>query len=221
MKKIFFISGLGADKRAFNRIEEFNGYEKIFIDWEPNQKSESLQVYSQRLFSGTNISDEDILIGLSFGGLIAQEIAYLLSIKKVLLISSFRDANDLKPLLKKLLNLRFHYLIPNFRISFFSVIIRNWFNVNSSEGKNILNQMVDSTNPILMKWSMEKIRESTFIENKSTTIYNIIGNKDKMLRLWENKNTSIIDGGGHFMVYENANEVNRILKKIIERSLQP
>lgn len=220
MSKIYFISGLGADRRAFDRIEEFNGYQKVFIDWKSNHKKESIKSYSKRLFENFTIAPDDNIISLSFGGLIAQEIALSHKISKIILISSFRDARDLKAILRYALTLRLHYLIPNFRISLMSTVIRNWFNVSSSSGTEILNQMVNSTNIRLMKWSMEKIRASHFELNRSIIMYNIIGDKDRILRLWKNENTSIVTSGGHFMVYENANEVNKILKQLIIPSSQ-
>ena len=31
MPKLFFISGLGADSRAFEKIQKFEGYENVFF----------------------------------------------------------------------------------------------------------------------------------------------------------------------------------------------
>ena len=45
MKKLYLISGLGADKRAFEKIQEINGYQYVFIDWIPNLPNESFKSY--------------------------------------------------------------------------------------------------------------------------------------------------------------------------------
>lgn len=214
MKKIFFISGLGADRRAFDLIEEFPEYQKVFIDWIPNTKNENLTSYSKRIVNGISFSEQDTIIGLSFGGLIAQQIAKMHPIDKIILVSSFRDKKDLKPILQTLLNLRLYYLIPNFRISFLSKLIRSWFNVRSKSGQHLLDQMVNQMSPKFMKWAMEKIRESAY-KNSHIETHNIIGNKDKILKYWVNNQTYKIPEAGHFMVYENAKEVNKALKEII------
>lgn len=216
MNKLFFISGLGADKRAFNRIEEFKDYQKVFIDWKPNHKNESIRAYSNRIFEDETVQPNDIIIGLSFGGLIAIEIAKSFNTKNIILISSFRDNNDLKPFLKLLLKTRLHFFMPKFRTPILSAFLKNWFNVASANGVNLLNEMANNTDPILMKWSMKQIRLAKFEEQEFVTIHNIIGDEDKLLSPWKNNNTYPIPNAGHFMVYENAPEINKILRKIIE-----
>ena len=36
-----------------------------------------------------------------------------------------------------------------------------------------------------------------------------------MIDSWENNNTFVIRGGGHFMVYERAEEINEIINTIL------
>ena len=81
MKNQFFISGLGADKKAFSKLGDF-GTNKIFIEWLRNHDNESLHSYCQRLIDQYNIQQGDLLVGLSFGGLIAQQISEIVGIDK-------------------------------------------------------------------------------------------------------------------------------------------
>ena len=98
MSMTHLISGLGADRTAFSNLGEFTKSELNYIDWISNFNDESLQSYVKRLIDINTVKTEDTLIGLSFGGLVAQEMARQLNIKTVILISSFRDKNDLKPI---------------------------------------------------------------------------------------------------------------------------
>jgi hypothetical protein len=41
MKKVYFISGLGADSRVFSFLD-LSYFEPVFLDWLPPQKKESL-----------------------------------------------------------------------------------------------------------------------------------------------------------------------------------
>jgi hypothetical protein len=73
MKKIYFISGLGADKRIFSFLD-LSFCEPVFVDRITPLKNESLQGYALRL--GKNIPGKDpVIIGISFGGMLATEIA--------------------------------------------------------------------------------------------------------------------------------------------------
>ena len=48
-----------------------------------------------------------------------------------------------------------------------------------------------------------------------TRLVNILGSYDRMIDSWENNNTFVIRGGGHFMVYERAEEINEIINTIL------
>jgi len=70
---VYFISGLGADERVFQFLD-LSEIEHRFIKWNVPQKNESLPSYCKRLTEQINVQQEVILIGISFGGMIAQEI---------------------------------------------------------------------------------------------------------------------------------------------------
>ena len=221
MKKLYFISGLGADSRAFSLINSIEGYESIFLEWIPNRKNESLKNYSTRLIENHTITEKDVIVGLSFGGLVAQEIANISPVKTIVFISSFRDKRDLKPYLQFLLTLRLYYILPNFKFSWFDKFAVQFFSIKSKEGKEGLLDMMQKTEPKLIKWSMMQIRKFVFNKNHSWNLHNIIGNKDKLLKCWHyKKNNYLINKGGHLMVYENAKAVNDILQEIITKNLQ-
>ena len=98
MTPIYFISGIGADERAF-RLISLPGYEIRNVSWLEPLKNENLKSYSIRLSS--QITTEDpIIIGLSFGGIIAQEIALHIKTKKVIIISSLKNRKELPSLYK-------------------------------------------------------------------------------------------------------------------------
>lgn len=217
MPKLFFISGLGADSRAFEKIQKFEGYENVFLDWIPNLPEETFSNYITRLLANHKADENDVLIGLSFGGLAAIEIAKQTSIKKVILLSSFKDKNGLKPHLQFLLNLRLYHIIPNFKLKFFDKQAVKGFGNVSAEAKEGLMEMMRDTNPKLVKWSLQQIRKSNYSKNNNIKLFNVLGLNDELVQKWELPSSNFyINNGGHLMVYENAKEVNSILKKILQ-----
>lgn len=69
MENLYIFSGLGADKRVFNYLD-FSKYNTTFIDWINPFENESIEDYAKRLTSQIT-SEKPILIGLSFGGIMA------------------------------------------------------------------------------------------------------------------------------------------------------
>lgn len=220
MNKLYFISGLGADSRAFTKIQEFEGYENIFLDWIPNFPNETFSNYIARLIKGHEINANDIILGLSFGGLAAIEIAKQTPVQTVILLSSFRDKNGLKPHLKFLLSLRLYNLIPNFKFDFFDKQAAKGFGNISAEAKEGLLEMMRDTDPKLIKWSLKQIRKNKFKTIPNTEIFNILGTKDELVQNWKLPNNNFyIKNGGHLMVYENATEISEILRTILLKTL--
>jgi pimeloyl-ACP methyl ester carboxylesterase len=99
MSKIYLIASLGADTRVYNNID-LRDYEVIPVDWiEPDEK-DTLASYAKRLVYQYNIAAHSVLIGNSMGGgMIAIEIAKLIPIKKVILISSIKTTVKLHGIL--------------------------------------------------------------------------------------------------------------------------
>ena len=84
--KVYGISGLGADKRVFEKLTL--DLELIPIDWITPYKNERIEDYAKRLSKKIDKKEEFIIIGVSFGGLIATEISKILKSKLTILISS-------------------------------------------------------------------------------------------------------------------------------------
>lgn len=217
MNKIFFIPGLGANEKVFDNIGDLN-CDQIKIKWLDNLEDESINEYSRRLIEAYDIGENDIVAGLSFGGILAQEIARILYHKEVILISSFRDIKDLKPLYRFGLKTGLYKLTPGFRIPIVDEIIAYNLNSENQESKPILKEMLEHTDYNLLKWSLEKIAQLPSASNDSFITHNIIGNNDKILQTWSNEYTTIIEGGSHFMVYEKADEVTSTILKILSNS---
>ena len=87
--KLFIFSKTVLKAIFFENIRISSGNE-VMVKWLKNNKDESLESYAKRIISKYNITNQDLVVGLSFGGLIAQQIAELIGSKQVILISSFR-----------------------------------------------------------------------------------------------------------------------------------
>jgi len=110
MKPVYLLSGLGADKRVFDYLK-LDDVELIHIEWVPPEMSESIEAYVKRICKQI-LTDKPILIGVSFGGIIATEIAKLIDCKKIILISSAATKDDIPLLYRVAGQLRIHKLIP-------------------------------------------------------------------------------------------------------------
>src|ERR1700679_2089021 len=110
-KTIYLIPGVGANDKVFQNLD-LGDYEIVHIKWPKHRKNETLQAYVKKLLPQIKKDSEPILIGLSFGGIVAIELAKLIDPYKTILISSIKTYHE-RPLKLLFLNsLKFHRLLP-------------------------------------------------------------------------------------------------------------
>src|SRR6187397_1773421 len=97
---VYFMPGLAASSLIFERISlPEDTFEMFFLEWEIPNKNESLLGYTERMAKKIK-HDNPILIGVSFGGILVQEMAKFVKARKVIVISSIRSNRQLPPLFK-------------------------------------------------------------------------------------------------------------------------
>ncbi len=207
-KEIYIFSGLGVDERIFQRLD-FSDFKVTFIEWIVPQGNETIEQYATRLIEQISTL-KPILIGLSFGGIMAIEVAKQIDIEKVIVISAVKTRKELPPYYRLAGNLKIHKLVPT-RLFKRSNFFTYWlFDAKSQFDKKLLKQILYDTNPIFIKWAIDKVvcwRNQTIVEN----IFHIHGVRDWILPLRYVTCDKIIKSGGHLMTLNRAEEMNDVL----------
>jgi len=154
-KNIYILSGLGADERVFKRLN-FTGYSVRFIQWEIPNKNDSIENYASKICKQIT-TPKPILIGLSFGGIMAIEIAKQIETEKVILLASVKTKNEIPFYYRWAGNMRLHKLIPA-RFLVHSNPITNWlFGTASAVEKKLFRQMLLDTHPQFLLWATDRV----------------------------------------------------------------
>jgi pimeloyl-ACP methyl ester carboxylesterase len=216
--KVYFISGLGADRTIFKNLELPFGTEAVHLDWIRPLDNESLRSYATRLSNGIDPAQPFILIGLSFGGMLAVEISKLMEPSLLILISSVTCSNQLPRYYHWAGSCGLHKVIP---IQFFrqASLMKRLFTTETSEDKKFLREMIRKLDPAFIKWALNAIvcwRNNVVPKN----YIHIHGSGDLILPLHCVKPSHVIKGGGHLMIVNRAIEINRILNQEIPVSVK-
>lgn len=207
--KVYFISGLAADKRVFKYIALPEGYEIVHLDWIDPQPGESLHGYSLRLAQKIDRSQPFILLGLSMGGMIASEIATEYNPVQTILISSIVSANQLPVYFKWAGRIRLHRLVP-IRLVKSAAIMKRLFTAETPDDKETLKAIIRDSNPRFIRWAIDAILKWE-MQKPPEHIIHIHGTRDEVLPIRFVKPTHRIERGGHLMVMNHYEEINRIL----------
>ena len=91
-KQIYFMPGLGANSKIFEHISlPKDRFDIHLLEWKiPVSKDESIQDYAQRMAEEIK-HQNPVLLGVSFGGVLVQEIAKIIAVEKVILVSSIKS----------------------------------------------------------------------------------------------------------------------------------
>ncbi|QCR23356.1 alpha/beta hydrolase [Pontibacter sp. SGAir0037] len=216
---IYFVSGLGADWRAFQflRLPPDQPYQHV--PWiAPDSINEPLQEYARRL--AVQITDPNpILIGLSFGGVTAIELAKILHPKKVILISSLSTSRALPWYYRLMGLLRMHRYTPMSLLRSLHPIAPLLFGARSDYEKKLLKEYILTTNETYLRWALGQL-----LNWKQATVWpglvHIHGTADRILPLRDRPDIIKIKGGEHLMITHRFDEINVILNRILEEIQQ-
>ncbi|WP_449437355.1 alpha/beta hydrolase [Pedobacter steynii] len=213
-EKIYFISGLGADRRAFRKLAFPSQFELVYLDWIPALKNESLEDYAIRLASKIDTSSPFYLIGLSFGGMLATEISKKLKPLHTFIISSLPVFTNLPWYYKMAGSLGLQKAIPISLLKSGNNLGLKFLGAKTPEEMKLLKQLVIDSDPYFMKWALNCILNWRNKE-KPINLTHLHGTADHILPIRYNKPDIQIEGGGHFMVYANADVISKLILKQI------
>jgi len=215
MHTLYFIPGLGADERLFSKLQ-LKKYEKRYIKWISPLKNESLHGYAKRLSEQIDSKNNFSLIGVSFGGMIAVEMAKFLHEENLILISSAKTYREIPWNLKFFKHFPVYQTFSDATIRLLSEINKNRFGIFNEEEKKLFGEMLLSCPAGYLKGAMRMILHWENEEFPSD-ILQIHGDKDYLFPIDKIQNPVTIKGGTHFMPFHKAVEVEKIIAERLEK----
>ena len=204
--KIYAISGLGADKRVFQYLKL--AHELIPIDWiEPN-KNEDITQYSKRLSLVINTKEDFVILGVSFGGLVAVEMSKVLNPKMTILISSV----EINSQLPKIFGWLGKGILKHLPEQFFDIPRKFAGTLFGTTKTKLLNQILDDTDLSFVKWAVNELVNWKNKERLENAL-KISGTKDRLLPASGGENEVLIEGGAHFMIVDKADEISDLINE--------
>ena len=212
-KKIYILSGLGADERVFQLLD-LSAFDVVFIQWIRPLPKESIEDYAKRLL--VQITTENpIIIGLSFGGMMTVEISKLIPTQKIILISSAKGKAEIPFYFKILGQLRIDTLVPTVLLKQSNFIVNWFFGLETKLEKDLLLQILKDMDAVFLKWAIHQVLhwQNDFVPQNLTHIH---GAADRLLPLRFVQADYILPNAGHFMVLKQHKEISELLRRVID-----
>ncbi|MBL7718692.1 MAG: alpha/beta hydrolase [Flavipsychrobacter sp.] len=210
MKNIYCISGLGADERIFRNLS-IPGARLVHVPWAPYDKHDEVPCYAQKM--SERIKEKDpVLLGVSFGGMLAVEIAKQRHIDRAFIISSAKTRNELAApgtggLLAALIKSR---LVPPAFFTMPNTILLRRFGAGNADERELLTEILEDTDPRFVKWALQALLKWQS-ESYTEKIVHIHGTGDKIIQSANVQPHIWVEGGSHLMIYNRAAEISKLV----------
>ena len=205
--KIYALSGLGADERAFQKLAVDGEF--IPIKWLEPEKNESLQSFALRMGDQVDTSEPFVLLGLSFGGMLASELTQKLKPELTILLSSASTKSELPAYFSIVRFLRLTQLLPSRLFKPPTWLMNRYFRLRRNKSWALIKEIMNDSNPKFLKWAIGAIMKWDN-EVVPQNVLRIHGANDPVLT---NRKLpgSITVGKGHLIVFDEAEKVSEII----------
>ncbi len=216
---VYFVPGLAADESIFEFIKlPKDRFVTQTIPWKIPFEKESITSYAKRMCA--EIKHENcILIGVSFGGVMIQEMSKYLNVSKLVIISSVKNRDELPARMKIARKTKAYKLVPT---GLFSKV-ENWekfaFGEFARKRAALYQKYLSVNDKKYLDWAIEQM-VCWDQEVAPKGLVHIHGDKDVVFPIANIKDCITVDNGTHAMIIYRARWFNKYLPEIIEDNLQ-
>lgn len=211
MKTVYCLSGLGADEKVFHPLQ-INAKMK-FIPWLQPFKNENIKHYAKRMAEMIDHASP-VLLGISFGGMIGIEIARVIEVEQLIIVSSVKSANELPQWMRIMGKFYLHKVLPTRSYKFTERFDNNRLGITNEKELALVNSYRKKLDPIYFDWAVHQVlnwKNKWYPQN----IIQIHGEKDRIFPLKNLKPTHIIEGGTHIMILNKTDELSKCINSVL------
>ncbi len=208
---IYFIPGLAASSKIFEYLEfPEDKFELHFIEWlMPLSKRESLSDYTKRM-AHLITEINPVLVGVSYGGIIVQEMSKHLLPKKVIIISSIKSNKELPKRLRIIQKTKIYKLFPTYAITNIEGFFKYTFGDFAKKRVKLYKEYLSVRDTNYLTWAIYNVlhwEQKKPLDN----IVHIHGDNDHIFPIKYIKNCIVIKKGTHIMVLNKAKAISKII----------
>lgn len=206
--------GMAANSSIFKNIKlSEDEFEVHFLEWVIPEKGETLANYALRMTKKIT-HDNIILIGVSFGGILVQEMARHIKVRKLFVISSVKTMHELPRRMKIAKTTKIYKLIPTGLVNNIEVLSKYAFGDLATKRLELYEQYLSVRDKYYLDWSIEQIVNWNQEKPLPNTIH-IHGEKDRVFPIQYIPDCIPVKGGTHIMVINKYKWFNENLPRLI------
>ena len=210
---LYCMPGMAASPKIFEFISLPKPIKIHLLSWIPPLKDEPLTDYAIRMCERVTQTDP-ILLGVSFGGVLVQEMSKYLPGCQVVIVSSIKSKDELPLSMKMAKKTNAHKLLPMQWINNLDNLSLFVFGEGIKKRLALYQKYLSERNPDYLSWAIDSLVNW----DKTEVLKNIIhihGEKDTVFPIKNLSHPFIKIKGGHAAIITQAHWFNKELLKIL------
>lgn len=212
---VYFIPGMAAGPEIFRNIKlPEENYRVEVLEWLIPSRNETLQDYAKRMADRVK-EPEAILVGISFGGVVVQEMAQFLDLKKLVIISSAKTRYELPRRMRIAGFTKAYKLIPTSAVLSAEDLTKFSIGPKSKKRLRLYQEYLNVRDKNYLDWALQKMVTWDRLTEVQGVVH-IQGDKDTVFPIKYIKKSIIVPGGTHIMILNRGREISKKLLEIFE-----
>ncbi|MBL6666192.1 MAG: alpha/beta hydrolase [Flavobacteriaceae bacterium] len=217
INSVYLMPGMGANPIIFEFISLPDGFDVNLLSWILPEKNEPLDRYALRMCDRVKHKNP-ILIGVSFGGVLVQEMAKHIDCKKVIIISSVKSNEELPNHMKLAQWTNAHRLLPTQWIKNIETFALFVFGIGIQRRLEHYKRYLSERDPEYLNWAIDRLVNWNRNAPDQSVIH-IHGAQDSVFPVKNIQDPFIKIEGDHAIILTKSDWFNKNLPKIMTENL--
>ncbi|WP_299536152.1 alpha/beta hydrolase [Ulvibacterium sp.] len=211
---VYFMPGMAANPSIFENIAlPKDRFEQHLLEWFIPERGMTLSEYAVEM-NKKIVHENPVLLGVSFGGMLVQEMAKHIPVKKTIIVSSVKSSSELP---KKMVFAKYtkaHKLLPTGLVNNVELLAKYAFGETLTKRLRLYEQYLSIRDKYYIDWSLDQIINWEQ-QNCPERLVHIHGEKDPVFPIENITDCISVKNGTHTMIIHRAKWFNEHLPTII------
>lgn len=215
MTHLYLMPGMAANPSIFEHIAlPEDRFTIHLLEWQLPKPKETISDYAKRMTAFITHKDS-VLLGVSFGGVLVQEMAKHISLRKLIIVSSVKSKYELPRRMKLSRKLKLYKILPTRLIEDVDKLAKYAFGETVKDRVALYQKYLSMNDRHYMSWAVKEM-VCWDQEEPDPAIVHIHGDADRVFPIKYIDNCVTLPGGSHIMVITKYKWFNENLPQLIE-----
>jgi len=216
--QVYMMPGMAANPSIFEHIKlDSSRFETHWLSWQIPLKDESIQDYAKRMLSFIKHKNP-ILIGVSFGGVLVQEMTKLIEVERLIIVSSVKQSSEIPKHMQLARETGIYKYLPFGLLNYINEIEKLPVGNTIRKRLKLYKQYLSVNDKVYLDWAVKEM-VCWYQPQPIKNIIHIHGDFDKVFPIKNIKNCIVVKDGTHIMILNRFRWFNEHLPELIEHGI--